>query len=580
MVLLLTAVLFLLPIQAAYSRGWMEYTDDDTSTYYYVSSSGFSSIGGFKYDGADPEEATYHLWDTGGQPSSIGPWNAPLVWGGGWIYTISLPIYWDKDHDHDGMPMAYEEQFAEWDTHTMWDYNAFDASEDWDGDGFTNIQEYLCRSDPTDGSSFFQFTDIRLVTSEGRPQLAWWSATTAIKGMERYSPDYPSNLGFDILYADWPVASQGDRQMPNEDWFNQTGTWQLVDGATGLKRDGEFNTYTDDDDIVGGTMNDGDIRFFRLAIGNTWDEGTPDWGSWDYYSAVGEPKLCSTVAQEILMIQKHVISSGVKRSQLGLAGINTGGDGRLDFILGEDLFPSGSLASEATNFDLWVSNSGEITVDYLLTSSNWRAQPGGGESTRKVIPNNAFRLIFNEQSGLADEITFYAGAQLKMDSYYHEIGRRDWPGTVVSPGDPGWDSFTNNRVTYLSYNFPVDTPFRSLSPPFPNLAGTTTPTFTGWEAFESDWVIFYDRDLGGSSLEPNVVIYQDHSDSGEWKYFTPFSLIGTAVGNELVFSPGSPVVIMQYWNPNDPVAWNSFTMGGEVPYQNDGDNEIKTYLKY
>jgi hypothetical protein len=56
--------------------------------------------------------------------------------------------------------------------------------------------------------------------------------------------------------------------------------------------------------------------------------------------------------------------------------------------------------------------------------------------------------------------------------------------------------------------------------------------------------------------------------------------MGTAVGNELVFSPGSPVVIMQYWNPNDPVAWNSFTMGGEVPYQDDGDNEIKTYLKY
>ena len=101
--------------------------------------------------------------------------------------------------------------------------------------------------------------------------------------------------------------------------------------------------------------------------------------------------------------------------------------------------------------------------------------------------------------------------------------------------------------------------------------------------FESDWVVFYDRDLsagGGSSSEPNVIIYQDHHDSSQWKYFIPFSLMGNLVGNELVFSPGSPVAIMQYWNPDDPVTWNSFTMGGIVPYQNHGNNEIKTYLRY
>jgi len=540
----------------------MEYNNDETSTYYYVSSSGFSSIGGFKTGG------TYNLWDTGGQPSSIGPWNPDEVTGGGWIYTISLPIYWDKDHDHDGMPMAYEQQFAEWDTHTMSDYNAFDASEDWDDDGFTNIQEYLCRSDPTDPTSFFQFTDIRLVTSEGRPQLAWWSTTTSIRGMERYAPDYPSNLGFDILYADWTVAQQA-AGMTDQDWFNQKGTWELVSGATDLKRDGEFNTYTDD--IAGGDMGEGDIRFYRLAIGGTWDQGTPVWGASDYYSDVDDARLCSTVAGEILMIQKHVISSGTDMKRLSLSGENTGSDGKLDYVLGEYLFPSGSVATNATNLNLWIPQSATETVDFLPTDGGWQ---GGG----KITGGNGFRFLWYDGYEPSAPITFYAGAQLKMDAYYHEINLRP-TGDIVTPGDPSWGAYTNTRATYFSYNFPVEARFiADFSPAFPTLAGTSDPTFPGWEFLESDYVMFYNRNLSvleGAGDDETAGIYFDHGSDDRWEYFLPFSSLGDPVGTELVLSPGSPGVVIQYRNPGG----SSWAIENSVPYQDGGSNEIKTYLK-
>jgi|GEM_PF-2323510 len=553
------------------------------STLFVITSSELSGMGKYKVS------QSFDTWDSLGQPSPIGQWPqgdsmGSQNSGSGWIYTFNLPVWWDKDHDRDGMPLAYEEQFAEWNGHTMWDYNPYDASQDWDGDGFTNIQEYLCRSDPTDDESFFQFTDIRLVTSEGRPLLAWWSTTTSITGFEGDFPDYPRSLGFDILYADWPVASQKNQQMPNDDWFNQTGTWQLVSGATGLPRDGEFNTYTDDDNIVGGSMSDGDIRFFRLAIGQTWNEGTPEWGAWDYYSAVGNRILCSTVARETLMIQKKSLSAGEERSLFGLAGTTTGGDGELNLILGTEYFPAGSSPSSATNFNLWISASAIATIDYLQNAAgDWR-NTEGAPSSRKVTGNDGFRMIYNTDSGggLPTDYTFYAAAQLKMDSYYHYIHKRDWNGQTISPGDPSWDSSTSNQVTFLQYNFPVDARFiGGLSSEFPTLAGTTSAQFPGWEAFESDWVLFYGRDLSGIGAGSNedVIIYYDHGSDDRWEYFLPMTQMGNAVGTELVFSPGSPTVVMQYWNPNDPVTADFSPMSDIIPYQDGGSNPIRSYFE-
>ncbi len=549
------------------------------SSSFIITSSEFSSMGKYKVS------ASFDTWDTLGQPSPIGAYSPGADLGGsnsgsGWIYTINLPVWWDKDHDRDGMPLSFEEQFATWNGHTMSDYNPYDASEDWDGDGFTNIQEFLSRSDPTDDASFLQFTDIRLVTSQGRPLLAWWSATTELLGFEADYPDYPRSLGFEILYADWPVQSQAALQMPNEDWFNQTGPWQPVSGATGLTRDGDFNTYTET--IAGGEMNNGDIRFYRLAIGGTWDQGEPDWGSASYYTDVGDPRLCSTVAREVLMIQKKAISAGEDYLFAALAGVTTGGDGKLNYVLGEEFFPAGLVPPNSTNFNIWQTPSGTFTIDYLESGGGWRAD-GGAPSTRKVIANNGFRMLF--KPALASSLNYYAGAQLKMDSYYHDIYSRDWNGQTVRPGDAAWDSYTCNQVTFLSLNFPVETRFiGGLTPEFPHLAGSTSPVDPGGAAFESDWVIFYNRDLSarGAGSDVTAVIYYDHATGAghdRWEYFLPLSLFGAEVNTELVFSPGSPVLISQYWNPNDPSTWSSFTTGDSVPYQSGGTNDIETYLK-
>ncbi|MFH1037777.1 MAG: hypothetical protein V1789_03795, partial [PVC group bacterium] len=549
------------------------------STSFDITSQEFSCFGKYKAG------SNFDTWDSGGQPSSIGAWTSDgrNNSGGGWAYTINLPVWWDKDHDRDGILQGFEDQFAEWNGHTMSDYNPYDASEDWDGDGFTNIQEFLSRSDPTDDTSFFQFTDIRLVTSAGIPLLAWWSATTELTGSESDYPDYHRSLGFDILYADWTTFSQAERHFPNEDWFNQTGTWQIVSGATNLKRDGEFDTYTDN--IAGGAMNNGDIRFYRLAIGGTWDQGEPEWGSASYYTDVGSPILCSTVAREILLIQKKTIPAGAEHSFLALAGVTTGGDGKLNYVLGEEFFPSGETVPDSTNFNLWLTQSGSFAIDYLEAGGGWRAD-GGAPSSRKVIADDGFRMDYRKGGALPSALTYYAGARLKMDSYYHNIYSREWNGQTVSPGDAAWNSYTCNQVTFLSLNFPVETRFiGGLTPAFPHLAGTGNPTFPGWEAFENDWVFFYNRDLSARGAGSNVtaVIYYDHAIGAghdRWEYFLPFSLMGAEVNTELVFSPGSPVLISQYWNPDDPSPWSSFTMGDSVPYQNGGTNDIETYLKY
>ncbi len=551
------------------------------STSFLLTSSEFSAMGKYK------KSVSFDTWDTLGQPSPIGAWpGSGRHSGAGWAYTINLPVWWDKDRDKDGMPTAYEEQFASWtdsgfNVHTMWDYNPMDAIHDWEGDGFTNIQEFLARTDPTDETSFFQFTDIRVGNSAGQPLLIWRNPTISIQGFESEYPDYVRSLAFDILYADWSRASQVGGQFPSANWFNLTGTWQLHPNATDLLRTGNFNYFTE---TTLTSLEDGDIRFYRLAIAGTYLEGEPTAeaaGTWRYYTEMGSFRLASTLAKEVMMIQRRDIPAGETQIMMGLAGDVPGSGGVLDYALGTAFFPAGSTAAQATKFNLWQAQTGSFTIDYLRESGiGWKKQEDSGPSSRTITGSDGFRLV----SPVAPEspfpaLTFYAGAALKMDSYFHQIHHRTWNGQTVTPDDPGWED--HSKVTFLNYNFPVDRRFNQVN--FPDLAGSVNPSSHFLVAMESDWLVFYDRDLstiGGKSNEPVVVIYQDHTAAGQWKYFVPIELWGDLVGNELTFSPGSPAVVMQYWNPDEPVAWNSSTFAFAVPYQNSGAKEIKTYLKY
>lgn len=249
---------------------------------------------------------------------------------------------------------------------------------------------------------------------------------------------------------------------------------------------------------------------------------------------------------------------------------------KFDSQFGSLYFPSGSNMDSATQINLWSGQN--WTVDFL-SDEGWKDGPTQNPSTRKVKPEDAFKISF--EGGVPGDSSFFLAASLKMDSYYHDIYCREWNDETCSPGDDLFDS--NAKVTMLAYNFPVWTIFKTgLTPAFPDLAGTTNPAFPGWEAFESDWILMRDQDLSGigGGTSESVTIYQDHNAAGQWKYFLPLSLMGTEVGNELILSPGSPAMIIQYWYPDEPNPWTSFTMGDSVPYQSGGANVIKTYLKY
>jgi len=60
---------------------------------------------------------------------------------GGWPELASLPA--PRDSDDDGMPDGWEEKFG------LDPYAAADTVLDTDGDGYTDVEEYLNGTDPT-----------------------------------------------------------------------------------------------------------------------------------------------------------------------------------------------------------------------------------------------------------------------------------------------------------------------------------------------------------------------------------------------------------------------------------------------
>jgi len=546
---------------------------------YVISSATLSAMGTYK------ASDSFDMWDVAGQPSSIGDWadyQSPHVTGGGWAYTISLPIWWDKDHDQDGMPLSYEEQFSSQTGNTLNDYDALDAYGDYDGDGLTNIQEYLARTDPWDETSFLELSDIRLVTSGGDVALYWRDPTIRITGFDADYPDYLRSLAFDILYADWTTTQQAAEAFPNEDWFNQTGTWALLPGATGIVRSIGWNPGTDNTsaftvftDTTISALSTGDIRFYRIAVADTWLEGEPtqsaaESGSWTYYTRIGDPRVASTLAREVMMIQRHGLDAD-NIQLFSLAGKNPGGGGKLDYALGSNFFPAGILPPVATEVNLWNSQTNVLpaTVDWMFSGGDWR-DSDGAPSSRTLVQDDGFRFTFNQ--GLPSPAVLYLGAALNMDPFYHGISRRTtWTAHSGSPTDP------NAALTLIGYNYPVEVTWPGGLAYFPsNLPGTDAPAVPFLIGFYSDWILFYNRSGG-----VRATVYYDHVD-GRWEFLTPVSKWGQAAEDQINIQPGVAVVINQYWDPDDPVAWDSESrvVRGDVPYQNAGSTDLETYLKY
>ena len=123
------------------------------------------------------------------QTRAAGTLGATLVITGSLLYgTNTVPVLGDEevhilpimDTDHDGMPDDWEIRYG------LSTTNATDAALDPDGDGMSNLQEYLADTIPTNCASVLRITS--LAWSNGLPRIQWQGGIGATQYLERRSP--------------------------------------------------------------------------------------------------------------------------------------------------------------------------------------------------------------------------------------------------------------------------------------------------------------------------------------------------------------------------------------------------------
>lgn len=150
-----------------------------------------------------PALATYHRTATvdGAAASIVAPASANFTFSSairGRMERVDLEVsLTPADEDNDGMPDAWERQFA------LDPKNPNDAGEDRDHDGLTNLAEYQAGTDPTDARSLFRFIT---VASESPTvvRVEWSSAVGRSYTVER-STDLRS--GFRPLVTGLPATA-------------------------------------------------------------------------------------------------------------------------------------------------------------------------------------------------------------------------------------------------------------------------------------------------------------------------------------------------------------------------------------
>jgi len=117
-----------------------------------------------------------------------------------------------RDEDGDGLP--------DW-----WEYLYYGSStgtgpdDDLDGDGFTDLQEYIAGTDPTDGTSYFRMTDIQSDETAGIGAFAFLSYTSRFYRVEwldgPVSNDAPWSAGSgDFFRGDAPTTLWSPTNAP------------------------------------------------------------------------------------------------------------------------------------------------------------------------------------------------------------------------------------------------------------------------------------------------------------------------------------------------------------------------------
>ena len=109
------------------------------------------------------------------------------------------PDFADADDDGDGMPDDFELQ------HGLNAKSSLDADTDEEPDGFTNLQEYIADTNPTNAASFWRLQAISNLTSRS---VYFESSSNRVYTLE-FTPDLVDGASWTNLPEQTGVAGQG-----------------------------------------------------------------------------------------------------------------------------------------------------------------------------------------------------------------------------------------------------------------------------------------------------------------------------------------------------------------------------------
>jgi len=183
----------------------------------------------------------------------------------------------EGDADGDGILDAWESQFF---GSTSFDGSTFG---DTDGDGFSNMQEFIYGTDPGDGTSYFA---VRIEVTGGNPRVTFWAADADGSGYEGFARFYRLETG-DPVTGIWTTVPGYDRIPGHGDTVSHSvpessGACSLYRVAAWLE---STSTSSAADSDVDGLPDTWELSTFVLDGSESGPDADPDG---DHFSNIQE----------------------------------------------------------------------------------------------------------------------------------------------------------------------------------------------------------------------------------------------------------------------------------------------------